>query len=326
MVPGYPPCENAGVAPSSRAVSVVIACHTMDRWQLLVDAIESAATQRPAPEAIVVSVDHAPELFRSLVRHYPDLRIVENRFSKGASGTRNTGVAETNTPLVAFLDDDARARSEWLSRLAEPFNDSHVVGTGGFVAPSWSSKKPTWFPDEFGWVVGASHIGLPTERTPVRNVWSENMAVRRSAFDEVGGFRLDFGKVGNISRQEDTDLCIRMGKRSEGNSWIYVPDAIVDHYVGTERTHIRYFLKRSFLEGRGKIELARNNDGNSDLRDEQHYIRHTIPRGFLTYLQDGISSKQLKQFYKASALAGGVAAAGIGAFVSLVHPTSDAAQ
>ena len=44
----------------------------------------------------------------------------------------------------------------------------------------------------------------------MRNVWASNMAVRRAAFDAAGGFREDFGKVGAVSRPEDTDLCLRV--------------------------------------------------------------------------------------------------------------------
>jgi GT2 family glycosyltransferase len=306
------------VTSAEHPVSLVIACHDENRWSQLLAAVESAARQQPPPESIVVSVDHAPKLYKRLTRELPDVTVVENRFSQGASGNRNSGVLATSTPFIAFLDDDARARPSWLARLIQPLGDPAVVGTGGFVAPVWSSKKPRWFPDEFAWVVGASHSGLPTVQVPVRNVWSENMAVRRDVFDEVGGFRLDFGKVGNISRQEDTDLCIRMGKWRNESSWIFVPEAIVDHHVGEERTLVTYFLKRCFLEGRGKIELARINDGSIDLLDERAYLRRTIPKALKRYIRDGIASREIDHLYRAGAVVGGVAAAGAGAFASFV--------
>jgi GT2 family glycosyltransferase len=304
------------VVSKTAPVSVVIACHTEDRWNQILASVESVASQQPSPDSIVVSVDHSPNLFRKLVDRLPDVHVVENRFEMGASGNRNTGASETDTPFIAFLDDDARARSGWLAHLVEPFEDPMVVGTGGFVAPAWSCPKPRWFPDEFAWAVGASHIGLPTGQTSVRNVWGENMAVRRDTFDEVGGFRLDFGKVGNISRQEDTDLCIRMGRVREGGSWIYVPDAIVDHHVGEERSRVSFFLKRCFLEGRGKVELARINDGFRDLPDERAYLRHAIPKGIAKYVREGISSRELHRIYPAAAILGGVSAAGVGALAA----------
>jgi glucosyl-dolichyl phosphate glucuronosyltransferase len=304
---------------SNLQASVVIACHTEDRWDHVLASVDSVIQQHPPADAIIISVDHAPNLYKRLTGIFPRVTVVENRFQRGASGNRNSGALATNTPFIAFLDDDARARPGWLARLIKPLEDPKVVGTGGFVAPAWSSRKPRWFPDEFAWTVGVSHSGLPTTQVSVRNVWSENMAVRRDVFHQVGGFRPDFNKVGHISRPEDTDLCIRMGKWRDESSWIFVPDAIVDHHVGDERTQIKYFLRRCFLEGRGKVELARINDGSIDLPDERIYLRRTIPRGIARGIRDGLSSKEIDHFYRVGAMVGGVAAAGAGALASFAN-------
>jgi GT2 family glycosyltransferase len=300
------------------SVSVVIACHSQQRLQLLLKAIDSVRSQDPAPASIVVSVDHEPELYRILVERFPELVVVQNEFGRGASGNRNTGAAQTATPLVAFLDDDARARPGWLSALIEPFENPDVVCTGGFVAPSWEHQEPKWFPEEFAWVVGASHRGLPVSKAEVRNVWSENMAVRRDVFSGVGGFRADFGKVGMTSRPEDTDLCIRMGKALPGAIVLFVPDAIVDHHVGTERARVRFFLKRCYAEGRGKVELAQHNEGRDDLGDERTYLRRTLPSGVAQHLRQGIASPDFGQICRAGAILGGVGAAAVGAGVSIL--------
>jgi GT2 family glycosyltransferase len=299
-------------------VSVVIGCHTQERLQHLLLAIESVRAQDLVPESIVISVDHEPALFRLLCDRFPDLQIVENEFERGASGNRNSGVAHTSTPIVAFLDDDARARQDWLSALVEPFSDPRVVCTGGLVVPSWEGVEPPWFPSEFAWVVGASHRGLPEARAEVRNVWSENMAVRREVFRMVGGFRVDFGKVGTVSRPEDTDLCIRLGKARPGAILLLVPEAVVDHHVGRERAAFTFFLRRCYFEGRGKIELARNNEGSADLGDERRYLRQTIPRGLAGYIRRGVADGNFNEIRRSGALISGLGAAGVGAAVSLL--------
>jgi len=311
--------DNPAMGVTDDRVSVVIACHTQDRLTFLVAAIESVQGQEPEPESVVVAVDHEPELLRIVTERFPELTVVENRHDRGASGTRNSGAERTSTPLVAFLDDDARARPGWLAALLAPFEDPDVVCTGGHVVPAWSTSEPPWFPDEFAWVVGASHRGLPTTRARVRNVWSENMAVRREAFSQVGGFRVDFGKVGATSRPEDTDLCIRLGKSAPGAAVVYVPDAVVDHHVGVDRTRFGFFLKRCYLEGRGKVELARHNEGGDDLGDERDYLRRTIPRGLERYVRAGVVGRDGDQLRRAGAVVGGLAAAAAGAAVSVVR-------
>jgi GT2 family glycosyltransferase len=300
-------------------VSVVIGCHTQQRLPYLLMAIDSVRAQDLIPESIVISVDHEPVLFSLLCERFPDLQIVENEFERGASGNRNSGVAHTSSPIVAFLDDDARARPGWLSALVEPFADPRVVCTGGLVVPAWEGEEPPWFPSEFAWVVGASHRGLPEARAEVRNVWSENMAVRREVFSMVGGFRLDFGKVGTVSRPEDTDLCIRLGKARPGATLLFVPEAVVDHHVGRERAAFTFFLRRCYFEGRGKIELARNNEGSADLGDERQYLRQTIPRGLAGYVRRGVAERNPDEIRRSGALVGGIGAAGFGAVVSLLE-------
>jgi hypothetical protein len=96
------------------------------------------------------------------------------------------------------------------------------MGVGGLIEPWWLDRQPSWFPAEFGWVVGCSYTGLPTERAQVRNVIAANMAIRRDVFEAIGGFRNDFGKQGSRSEPEETDLCIRAGQAWPDRAWIYM--------------------------------------------------------------------------------------------------------
>jgi GT2 family glycosyltransferase len=294
-------------------VSVIIACHTEARWDSLRRAIESVAAQQPPAAALIVAVDNNPALGDRLRQSSPAALVVDNRERQGASSTRNAGAAAASTPFLAFLDDDATARANWLNELLEPFGDGAVVGTGGAVEAAWDTARPAWFPQEFAWVVGASYTGLPETTGPVRNVWSENMAVRREAFEAVGGFRSEFGKVGHTSRPEDTDLCIRMSANVTGGHWIYAPAAIVDHEVPAERATIRYFLKRSFWEGRGKVEMTRHLGEERDLSSENDWLRRTVPRGVLHHLRTAAARRSPSEAARAGALVAGTLAAGLGA-------------
>jgi GT2 family glycosyltransferase len=274
---------------------------------------------------VIVAVDHNAGLRERLEQSLSGITVVENRDRRGASGTRNAGAAAAKTPYLAFLDDDAIARAGWLERLLEPFADPHVVGTGGRVVAAWDTQRPRWFPEEFGWVVGASYSGQPRELAPVRNVWSESMAVRREVFERVGGFRMDFGKVGHTSRPEDTDLCIRMSAGASGASWVYVPSAIVDHLVPADRATFRFFLRRSFWEGQGKIEMSRHLGAERDLVSEGDYLRRTIPAGIERNLRGALARGDLSEAGRAGAIVAGIAAAGAGAALALLRSLSAAA-
>jgi glucosyl-dolichyl phosphate glucuronosyltransferase len=302
--------EDRTLGAPRMTASVVIACHTEERWSSLLRAISSVLAQDPAPAQVIIAVDHNPDLCERLRAESVPIALVDHRGIPGASATRNAGVASARSALIAFVDDDVRARPGWLANLLEPFGDPRVVGSGGLTLPAWQGSRPRWFPGEFGWVVGASYLGLPADTAPVRNVWSENMAVRREAFERVGGFRSGFGKLGHSSRPEDTDLCIRVGSSSPGSQWLYVPAAVVEHEVPHERATLSFFLRRCYSEGAGKVEMSRHLGEQRDLGAERSYLLRTLPRAAARALREAA-------FSRVFAIVAGTAAAAAGAAVAV---------
>jgi glycosyltransferase involved in cell wall biosynthesis len=261
-------------------VSVIIPTHSLDRWDDLCKAVASVQAQTVRVLETVVAVDHNPELLARIAREFPQVMVVANTARRGASGTRNIGVAASHGQVVAFLDDDAVAQPNWIAALVQPLIDPSVMGVGGRLEPLWNISRPRWFPLEFDWVVGCSYLGMPEQATPVRNVWSNSMAIRRDVFDAIRGFRDDFGKIGNYSQPEDTDLCLRAAVHNGGGSWIYEPKAVAGHQVPADRATFNFFLKRCYNEGQGKAALASLNGVAESTSVERSYIRHVLPYGF----------------------------------------------
>jgi hypothetical protein len=304
-VPAARPATSArGTRPS---VSVVIAAYSADRWTQLRDAVASVVAQhRPAIETIVV-VDHNPELLDRARRELTDAVVIPNAGQRGASGARNTGVARTHGEVVAFLDDDACATPEWLAAMTVHFADPAVAGVGGRVDPLWATARPSWFPGEFDWTVGASYAGMPDTTAQVRNVWSNNMALRRAAFDAAGGFREDFGKVGVTSRPEDTELCLRVNT----GSWLYEPTSAVAHWVPAQRATFRYFLRRCYDEGKGKAAIAVMDGAVSGTSAERWYTVRVLPGAVGRGLREAATGDRSGALRSAAIVGGfGVAAAG----------------
>jgi len=268
-------------------VSVIIAAFATERWDDTREAVASIRAQTvPALETILV-IDHNPALLDRAERELEDVTVLPNTGSKGASGGRNSGVAASRGEVVAFLDDDAVASPTWLEGLLRHFLDTDVVGVGGKLIPLWPDSRPRWFPAEFDWAVGASYRGMPEEATPVRNVWSGNMAIRRRVFDAIAGFREDFGKVGTRSRPEDTDLCLRAAATQLG-TWIYEPAAVAGHRVPRPRATVGFFFQRCLNEGAGKAALAALNDSRESTSAERHYTWHVLPRGMVRGLRETV--------------------------------------
>jgi glycosyltransferase involved in cell wall biosynthesis len=298
----------------SGTVSVVIPCYTERRWAGLVEAVRTVQSQTLQPDEIVVVVDHNPRLYERACAMLPGVTVLESTGRQGAAGSRNTGVFHTTTPLIALLDDDCRARTDWLAHLVAPFRDRSVVGTGGTIAAIWERHRPVWLADEFLWTVGDSTTSQPSHTAPTRNVWAASMAVRRDVFTAVGGFRDGFGKVGDRARPEDTDLCLRMSRTGDGH-WLHVPESLVEHAVPAGRATFGYFLTRCYQEGRGKVEMSRLLGADDALRLERTYLRHVLPRAVGRNVTAAARGRGRQHTMVAAAMIAGVVAAGVGGIV-----------
>src|ERR1022692_2910808 len=316
--------SGAGLGVREPTVSVIIAAFSMRRWDDLRGAVASVWAQTVPVLEIVVVIDHNPSLLTLARCELPGVTVIPNGGGHGASGARNTGVAASHGELVAFLDDDAVASPGWLEALLCHFADTSVVGVGGRLDPLWVNSRPRWFPPEFDWTVGASYRGMPNRAEPVRNVWSNNMAIRREIFDLVGGFRDGFGKVGARSRPEDTDLCLRVIEKQGGGIWIYEPAGVAGHRVPMERATVRYFIYRCFNEGWGKAALAALNGMGKSMSTERRYTRFVLPAALARGMRQA-SRGDISGCFRSFAIVAGFTVAAIGFLVGhgarIIHPT-----
>ena len=243
--------------PHPPTVTVVICAYTERRWQQMVDAVNSVGKQSYRASQLVLVIDHNPALLERALAEFTDVDVVPNADESGLSGARNTGVRHAGSDIVAFLDDDALAEPDWLELLIAPYRDADVVGTGGVARAAWPVSRPSWFPPEFDWVVGCSYRGLPEGQAPVRNPIGANMSFRRLAFDRAGGFRSDFGRLGTLPLGcEETEFSIRVRRVIPEAQILHVPGAVVDHFVSTDRTTVKYFLRRCVAEGLSKATVT----------------------------------------------------------------------
>ena len=235
-------------------------------------------------------IDHNDALLGRARCEFPsDIEVRANAEIRGLSGSRNTGVGLAKGDIVAFLDDDAEADPGWLEELLAQYLPG-VVGAGGVAMPVWpADKRPRWFPTEFDWVVGCSYRGLPDAVAPQRNPIGAAMSFRRSVFIEVGSFDTAMGRLGSIPLGcEETEFSIRVRRTLVGSELVHVPLAVVHHHVSSERTTLRYFLRRCYAEGLSKSAVTQRAGSEQALSSERTYVRSTLPRGVLDGLRGGL--------------------------------------
>ncbi len=293
------------------SVSVLICAHTMDRLDDLRAAVDSVRVQsRPADELLVV-IDHNEDLLAAaseICAGRPGETVVMNDGPKGLSGARNCGTELATSTVVAYLDDDATAETDWLKHLLDPFVDPSVAAVGGWAIPNWDSEAPEWFPAEFNWVIGCSHRGLPTERADVRNVIGCNMAFRRSAVVDSGGFEVGLGRTASRPLGcEETELCIRIRQADPSARVVLEPAARIHHRVPAARGTWRYFFDRCRAEGNSKAYVVGLVGADDGLDSERDYVRKILPGAFVRSL-GRLPSERGDALGRATAIVGGLAA------------------
>jgi glycosyltransferase involved in cell wall biosynthesis len=283
----------AGRGPDQPSrISVVICCYREDRFELLMASIDSVRHQvRPAHELLVV-VDHNPVLAQRVRAARGDVAVIESTEPKGLSGARNCGLKAATAEIVAFLDDDAEAPPDWLRQLEAPYADPAVLGVGGGAVPRWASGQPQWFPAEFYWVIGCTWRGLPEVTATTRNLIGCNMSFRREEALAAGGFAPEFSRRDRAIPNEETEFCIRLIRQNPERTLVFVPHAVVHHFVPEERTTARFFLARCWSEGRAKRVTTSLAGWSAGLAREQVYLRNTIPTAIWSGLREAAQGER----------------------------------
>jgi glucosyl-dolichyl phosphate glucuronosyltransferase len=305
-------------------ISVIICAYTEDRWDDLVASVESVQQQTLSPREIIVVVDHNPNLLKRVREHIAGVLAVENREVKGLSGARNSGVTVAQGAVIAFLDDDAIAETNWLEHLAACYTDPHVLGVGGKIEPLWLGTRPAWLPEEFYWVVGCTYRGMPEAVQPIRNPIGANMSVRRHTLMVVGGFRESFGCNHNTTEKgvafvgpkwlqhhagdEETEFCIRATRQWPDAVWLYTPSATIQHRVPVQRTRWTYFLWRCYDEGLGKSTIVRLHGIRAGLSSERTYTFKILLLGVMRSLTDTLFHRDPAGLARAATIIVGLAA------------------
>jgi glucosyl-dolichyl phosphate glucuronosyltransferase len=279
---------------SAISATVIIPAYTLDRWELLGDAVASVERQSRRPAELILCIDHNDELLiRSQERWAREpseaafpIYVVANRFHQdeeaagahmrahgskrrfGAGWARNTGAELARGDVLVFLDDDASAESDWLERLLAPYDDRRTVAVGGAPLPKYATGRPKWFPANFDWVFGCAYEGMPTQLAPLAHLIGANMSVRRDAFEEVGGFHsIDF---------DDLDLCMRVASQRPEDRMLYEPRAIVHHFVPAQRVEWHYFWRRCFFVNREKVAAFADMGEAANIKAEGEFVRRAV--------------------------------------------------
>jgi hypothetical protein len=196
----------------------------VDPLRRLLESLQKATVACDEPVEIIVVDDSDPA---DAAAHQRNCTEVGARYLRGprhVGAKRNVGVSAAVYDLIQFIDSDCLASPDLLRRQVATLRaadgtvggvagPTYVLGVQNLVFRIMSRSK--LLNSAFEWPAQASRVGWAT---------TSNLAVRRSAFEAVGGFA---PRPLTVVGGEDVDLGLRLSEA--GYAIVCDPDALVAH-------------------------------------------------------------------------------------------------
>lgn len=226
-------------------ISVVIT--TYETWEATAKCVCSLLQLSEASIDDIVIVDDASLSQCNLVTDR--VRVIRNPINKGYVRSVNIGVRATKTPFVLLMDSDAYPLVDILSETARTFASDPSLGIIGFrLVDGTGARTGSTTPDPtvMGFILGQRLAGAIDRRSAtVSHIHSCAIALRREAFDSVGGFDEDFDFL-----DADIDFSMRVldrGWRSVTRNDLTVYHVGAGSPQSTERRVLRFHKNRLML-------------------------------------------------------------------------------
>ncbi len=229
-----------------RASIIIPTYNRPDRLTACLDAL--ANLDYPENRFEVLVVDDGSQALSSVENC---VRAVGSRMSThllqqqhaGPAAARNLGANASRSELLAFTDDDCRPDAGWLRALVGALAKSRGAVVGGrtinaLVDNTYSAASQAL----------VSYMYDDSFRKGQPFVASNNFALSKGTFEEIGGFDERFPLAGG----EDRDFCDRC--LAAGAPIEYVPEATIRHY---HHLTMRKFFRQHYSYGRGACAYRR---------------------------------------------------------------------
>jgi GT2 family glycosyltransferase len=237
---GVQECRQPGIKTDAKALSVTVVIPTYLRPRWLVGCMKSLVAQTRCPDEVIAVMrdDDGPthEAFVAFGQSC-DLRGIAFRVAivtqPGFLPPLAAGIKAANSDIVAFIDDDAEACSDWLERLLAPYADPLIAGVGGRYVNIYDGAEAK-YPraarvGRFHWwgvFEGNMYRDLPSQEPRYVDFFmGGNMSYRHEALRDVV---LDPALEHDVAFHYEVDLGAQV-KKSAGHL-VYDPLARIHHY------------------------------------------------------------------------------------------------
>ena len=185
----------------------------------------------------------------------------------GVAALRNRGARVARGSILAFVDSDHEIDRRWIATAVDVLSSPAVAATGSAYQ---TDPNANWVQQQYDGLRPRSN-----GREEVTWLGSGNLAVRRSAFESVGGFNAE------LTACEDVELCNRL--RLAGHRIVADPELRSVHF-GDPKT-LRALFLGELWRGRNNLRVTFN--GPRTFRDLRSAI---VPVADLLLLTAGVAA------------------------------------
>ena len=230
---------------------------TYNRCTSLERAVRSLLNA-PVPDGhqvgVIVVDNRSTDATRTIVEHLANdsggrVRYVAESTNQGRSFALNTGIENSTSELIGFIDDDEEIDKAWFQTIFTAFVDPSVDYIGGPYYPQWPMAPPNWMNHPHTrCAIGWADFGDVRRRFDDdfdALLMGGNSVLRRSCFDKVGLYSTLHGRTAKrLLAGEDADMHARL--IAAGLNGFYHPELIIYHHIFADRMKKSYMRSWAF--------------------------------------------------------------------------------
>ena len=280
-------------------LSIVICTYNRDKFiGKSLECLTNQTLSASLYEVIIVdnnSTDNTAHICHTFIAAHTEynIRYVFEK-NKGLSFARNRGIAEAQSNIVTYIDDDAEAVPQFAESIYMFLNThKEVIGIGGKVVPIYpEGGEPKWMNNYLKGFVGSIDFGNEPKLFTGKMKYPAgcNMTYRKEILQQAGGFNNEL-----TFRSDDKYIFFKVSEIA--NSIYYLPQAQVYHNIDSHRLTFDNF-KKLFLKTGNEEKVRIRSEGNS-MGLVKKFIELLIKAGasLLLYLLFLLKGQEIKGRY-----------------------------
>ena len=216
-------------------ISIIIPSYQSSNYiSHCIKALKAQTYPKKKYEVIIVD-NNSNDGTVKIIRQYEEIKLL-NEERQGAYFARNLGIEASKSPIIAFTDSDCAPFADWLEKINIAMSDPNVcivLGDRRYAKKTKSLSLLADFESE------KSNYIASNDAADVYYGYTNNMAVRKALFDEVGLFP-------TVSRGGDSLFVGRVVDRISTDVVVYDPNICVTHL---EIKNLWGYYKKRIIRG-----------------------------------------------------------------------------